>query len=79
MISIGLLGCGRIGQVHALSLARMANARRSETVRPRLGGSTRAGVSRYGLPEKRQGSFAVSGRESSAAAAVITLTREAAG
>ena len=27
MISIGLLGCGRIGQVHALSLARMANAR----------------------------------------------------
>lgn len=26
MISIGLLGCGRIGQVHALSLARIASA-----------------------------------------------------
>ena len=27
MISIGLLGCGRIGQVHALSLSRIATAR----------------------------------------------------
>ncbi len=27
MVSIGLLGCGRIGQVHAQSLARMKNAR----------------------------------------------------
>ena len=27
MISVGLLGCGRIGQVHALSLSKMANAR----------------------------------------------------
>lgn len=27
MISIGLLGCGRIGQVHALSLSRIVNAR----------------------------------------------------
>jgi len=27
MISIGLLGCGRIGQVHALSLQRIASAR----------------------------------------------------
>ncbi|ABG29946.1 inositol 2-dehydrogenase [Roseobacter denitrificans] len=27
MISIGLLGCGRIGQVHAGSIARMGNAR----------------------------------------------------
>ncbi|MEM1351627.1 MAG: inositol 2-dehydrogenase [Pseudomonadota bacterium] len=27
MISFGILGCGRIGQVHAKSLARMANAR----------------------------------------------------
>ncbi|MFY0691715.1 MAG: inositol 2-dehydrogenase [Paracoccaceae bacterium] len=27
MISIGLLGCGRIGQVHARSIARMPNAR----------------------------------------------------
>jgi len=27
MISIGLLGCGRIGKVHALSLARIASAR----------------------------------------------------
>ena len=27
MISIGLLGCGRIGQVHALSLARLKDAR----------------------------------------------------
>lgn len=27
MISIGLLGCGRIGQVHAASLARLQNAR----------------------------------------------------
>lgn len=27
MISIGLLGCGRIGQVHALSLSRIASAR----------------------------------------------------
>ena len=27
MISIGLLGCGRIGQVHALSLAQIPNAR----------------------------------------------------
>ena len=27
MISVGLLGCGRIGQVHALSLAKMENAR----------------------------------------------------
>jgi myo-inositol 2-dehydrogenase/D-chiro-inositol 1-dehydrogenase len=27
MISIGLLGCGRIGQVHALSLSRMVNAK----------------------------------------------------
>jgi myo-inositol 2-dehydrogenase/D-chiro-inositol 1-dehydrogenase len=27
MISIGLLGCGRIGQVHAASIARMDNAR----------------------------------------------------
>ena len=26
MISIGLLGCGRIGQVHARSLARISNA-----------------------------------------------------
>ena len=26
MISIGLLGCGRIGQVHARSLARIASA-----------------------------------------------------
>ena len=29
MISIGILGCGRIGQVHALSLARIPNARLS--------------------------------------------------
>ena len=27
MISVGLLGCGRIGQVHALSLSKMENAR----------------------------------------------------
>src|SRR6056297_281580 len=27
MISIGLLGCGRIGQVHALSLSRIPSAR----------------------------------------------------
>ncbi|MEO9650382.1 MAG: inositol 2-dehydrogenase [Roseobacter sp.] len=27
MISIGILGCGRIGQVHARSIARMSNAR----------------------------------------------------
>ena len=27
MVSIGILGCGRIGQVHARSIARMDNAR----------------------------------------------------
>ena len=47
MISIGLLGCGRIGQVHALSLSKMPNARLT-AVADAVDAAAEALATRYG-------------------------------
>ena len=47
MISVGLLGCGRIGQVHALSLSRMESARLT-AVADAMPAPAEALASRYG-------------------------------
>ncbi len=58
MISIGLLGCGRIGQVHALSLAQLSTARLTAVA--------------DALPAAAQNLAASSGAEVRSAAEIIT-------